>query len=977
MSGPGGPTDRLAGLAATRRETEVLAAVGRRLTNREIAEQLCISVRTVESHIAALRMKLGVTARADLRRACLELSSGAATDLPRGLSALTSRGVFVGRRRELDSLHAAWDAAVGGERRTVVVTGEEGVGKSRLVAEFAVAAAGATVRLGRCEEELGLPFQPFAEALAVDLGSGADDGRAGLDAAALSRLIPALAERGDSADPAPRVPEAAELGQLFDAVARYLAGRARRAPTLVVLEDLHWASPATIALTRHVIRSIDNVPLLIVATCRQPDPDVGSSAAALVADLRRDPTVEHLALDQLSLTDVAAMLGQSGRQNLAQAIHRRSGGSAYFVTELVRSLDETQQLDPADRLDTVPDGVRQTVRRRVARLPVRTQTILELAAIAGPRPTLQLLSDVTENPVEKILADLEPAETASIVRAVADEPGAVEFVHNITRDAIVAGLPSAAVVPMHRRVAAALLLRHRDGDRRSTAELARHLFAAAPLGDRQRAIRYLRSAAELCVAALAFDEAAAHYERAISVLAMDVESEPALECDVRAARGAAPYRAGDPRYRDEFLAAADVAVRLDDPARVTDVLLARTPSGFTSNWGTPDTRVAGLVDWAIERLDEHDLARRGELMALKAIELTVTERSGLSRSLSGEAVRLARRSENPAALARVRQRHYWATFDPDDVGSRLACTTELVGLGERLDDLELSAYARIIRFDSLVESGDLREAERDLGQAGLLVGELRQPYLAWIVTSKRTGLMLLGGQLDDGDRLAGAALELCPPQFRAGPSFIHAAQRCWLRIEQGRADDAIEALRPLVERFPTGAVRGWLANAYCAAGRLDDAALELDRVAPNGLDGLDRTVIWRSALHALANVAVTLCDTNRAERLYRLLRPSAGRMDWFGGASYGPSDLVLGRLAALLGATEQADAHLIAAEALCRRIHAPVHLAHAVLASAQLGYRPQLTGQLAGEALTIAHTLGLPPVERASEDVLAGLPSGG
>ena len=246
------------------------------------------------------------------------VGEGAAPPLPAVFAGERERSPFVGRERERDVLLAAVDAARGGERRVVLVAGEPGIGKTRLVAEVArrAHAGGATILAGRCHEEPPGPFAPFVEALRP-LG-------------------------GLHAEPAAD-PGAARL-RLFEAAAATLAAAAAHRPVVLVLEDLHWADRPTLLLLAHLASASDPAALLIAGTYRQTDLGRRHPLAAMLADLRRDRRVERLALGGLDAGAatrlVGSWVGADAAPDLAARVQAETEGNPFFIEEVLRDLVE-------------------------------------------------------------------------------------------------------------------------------------------------------------------------------------------------------------------------------------------------------------------------------------------------------------------------------------------------------------------------------------------------------------------------------------------------------------------------------------------------------------------------------------------------------------------------------------------------------------------------------------------------------------
>ncbi len=259
------------------------------------------------------------------------------------LPALLSQAgrIFVGRDDELDRLRRLWKETVAGDRRVALLAGEPGIGKTRLAIEMAVAAqeAGGVVLAGRCDEDLGVPYQPFVEALRHYITHAADR-RLGRHAGELARLVPELPKIvGGLPEPLRSDPET-ERYRLFDALAAWLADVSAEAPVLLVLDDLHWAAKPTLLLLRHVLRWADPIRLLVVVTYRDSDIGRGHPMSDFLADLRREAGVERLAVSGLDTPAVAAFiesaaghrLDSDDERELPRVVWRETEGNPFFVS---------------------------------------------------------------------------------------------------------------------------------------------------------------------------------------------------------------------------------------------------------------------------------------------------------------------------------------------------------------------------------------------------------------------------------------------------------------------------------------------------------------------------------------------------------------------------------------------------------------------------------------------------------------------
>ena len=394
------------------------------------------------------------------------------TPLPSALLSETGSEPFVGRAHFRERIAEHRTAATeAGERRFVLIEGEPGIGKTRLATEAArdAHAAGATVLYGRSDPESLIPFQPFAMAL------------------------PSVNEQ--------------ERFAFFDAVTRKLAER----PTLLILDDLHWADAATTHLLQHVLEDPGPVKLLVLATTREPD-------------LRVPRPTEHLTLaglERLELSAFVAALGEPKPSSEGlKALHERTGGNPFFVRETLR--------DPG-----LPDSVRDVITRRLAQFAESTRQALAIAAVIGRDFRLDVLETLADDALEAV----EEAEAAGLVKpgGTADQ---FRFAHALVRETLAEQMSNARRIRLHRSIGEALE-RHPSA---TSAELARHFYEARHL-DPDRAFTYALKAAR-----------EADHEVAVTYYRHALELRPRL--DLELALGEAELRSGDPAFRATFQRAA-------------------------------------------------------------------------------------------------------------------------------------------------------------------------------------------------------------------------------------------------------------------------------------------------------------------------------------------------------------------------------------------------------------------------------------
>ncbi|EFG77816.1 adenylate/guanylate cyclase catalytic domain protein [Mycobacterium parascrofulaceum ATCC BAA-614] len=504
---------------------------------------------------------------------------------------LAGRGPFVGREDELERLAAAWRAAVAGGTNAVLIAGEPGVGKTRLAGEWCRHAYddGALVIYGRCDEDLGAPYQPFAEALRAlvpCLGAGGLGGLRGVEA--LLTLVPGLADVvPDLAAPTRADPDT-ERYALFDAVVALLAMASASAPVVLVLDDLHWAAKPTLLLLRHLLRFGEHARMQIIGTYRSTDLDRSHPLAAMLADLHRDGTANRLGLSGLDEDDVTAYVAEAGYndEELARALASVTGGNPFFLIEALRHVDES-----GGRWDqsTLPQGVREAVSRRLSRLPAEANRALAAAAVVGSRFALEL--------VERVVGDdlVDAFDEACRAGIVIEEPGGrYRFNHAIVRQSLLAELPSVRRMRLHQRIATTLE-GEPGAEEELLAELAYHYFECAWAGNAAKAVEYCRRAADQAMTRLAYEGAADLYDRALHALE-EIDEELPDRDDQTAELLVARCEA--------LLAAGDVTSAADAVSQLQSVPI---DSARIAAWATCfDGQLSMLIH--PERLDEVETA---------------------------------------------------------------------------------------------------------------------------------------------------------------------------------------------------------------------------------------------------------------------------------------------------------------------------------------------------------------------------------
>jgi class 3 adenylate cyclase/pimeloyl-ACP methyl ester carboxylesterase len=393
------------------------------------------------------------------------------------LLASSERTTFVGRERELERLRRHWERVRAGQRQLVLLTGEPGIGKTRLAAEFALAAhaEGATVLFGRSDEAAALPYQPFVEALCHYVAAcPLNELRAGLGAtgAELTRLVPELAERlPDLPVPPPMAPER-ERYRLYDALAALLARASQAIPIVLVLDDLHWADNPTLLLLKYIVRSPEQSPLLVLGAYREMELARTHPLSETLADLRRDRAFQRVSLKGLDEGDVGALIsawgGQETPRAFIHAVHELTEGNPFFIEEVLRHLAETGIIYQRDGRWTtdmtveqmgIPEGVKEVIGRRLSRLSHECNSILTIASVIGREFGLDALERASDLSSDRLLELLEEAVAARVVAEVPHMVGRYSFSHALIYETLYDELTTTRRVRLHGQT-----LRYADSD---------------------------------------------------------------------------------------------------------------------------------------------------------------------------------------------------------------------------------------------------------------------------------------------------------------------------------------------------------------------------------------------------------------------------------------------------------------------------------------------------------------------------------
>lgn len=897
---------------------------------------------------------------------------------------------FVGRRGELQLLHDALGGALAGRGRVVMLSGEAGIGKTRLAQEAATLAVrrGMLTLWGRCLEEPGAPpFLPWTRAMQACLRACRDErlpALLGRDAAAAAEIAPELAERLPPGTAVPAIGEGDQARfRLFAAVAHFWRQVATVRPLLLILDNLHWADASSLRLLAFIAQELAESRIVLLGSCREMDVSRQHPLAATLAELLNTRQFSRLPLQGLSLEEAERMVAAASAVTPPPAViatmHRRTEGNPLYLVETLRFLQGSCGTDPhaaAAQVETVPGGIRAVIGRRLNQLSAPCCDLLSIAACIGRDFDLPLLADLAGSGGEaELLGRLDEALAHRIVE-VSPSGAQYQFSHVLIREVLYDELPATRRVALHGRIAESLQARDAGDPDAALAPLAYHAAAALPVGSPARALDIAQRAAAQAVAVMAYEEALRCYRLALQLQERWLPAERARHGALLLALGAVQMHAGEnDAGAATFMEAATLARTLCDAE-----MFARAALGFENNgWriSRPGEEAAALLDEALAAADRFDAALRVDLLAALCRACIFCGRQEQANAAQRSSVALARELAMPQPLFKALAAILPARGYPEQLDERLRCACEAFDVAERAGHLEWVDALTGWYFGDLVEKGSL-DAARSLAQVHARVADaIRQPFMQAMGLASLTLLAAYEGRFADSERLAGETFTLGQRFLAGNAQGAYSLQIFVLRRQQGRLGEVLPVLRGLVGSVPRSSLWQPGLALICTELDLHEPAREAyETLAGDGFASIARDGMWLTNIVFAAEVCARLGDLPRAATLYRLLAPYAGRNVVTGTniACFGAVDRYRGMLAALMGDDPNAAAHFAAAAALDEQGGSRPWLAHSRFEWARwLGRRSGNGGDMAAAtsqldaALATARELGMAGLARRCE----------
>ncbi|MEY2470044.1 MAG: hypothetical protein QOF21_2742 [Actinomycetota bacterium] len=836
--------------------------------------------------------------------------------------------LFVGRTDQLELLNYAWKDSTDDQRRTVLVTGEPGVGKTRLVAAQArkIDEADGLVLFARCAEDLAVPYQPFADALRVSVENAPRELLAAHYAehgGELRRLFPKL----NAPEPIEASPEVERL-RLFGAVSDFLMRLTTELPVTLVFDDIHWAAPATLQLLKHLITDTEPAQLFILATYRDTEVDRRHPLGALLGDVSDVEGVVRVTLGGLNPDEMEWLIEAASGDDLddagislARALHERTSGNPFFASQVLRHMAEAgalvHGLDGWEQrtagLD-LPEGVLDVVGRRLSRLGETTTDVLSLGAVAGLSFTRAVLARAAG------IDDVDgPLEDAVRARLLTDNgQGGYTFAHAIVRDALLRELSTMARARRHHSIAMAMLDVHGDTDLNHVHDLAYHFTEAALVGDTKNLARFSVAAAEECIRRSDADAAIEVLQRAWKAIETHEPVDHEARFDVCARLNRIHYGHID-GVVDALEAAGESARALHSPERLIDLSF----SSFRWDTGIDDPYALALVDDALNWLDPAPSVRRACALASRAY-LSNVHSHGDPKPWFDAALTMLDELGRPNSLdGRIAMQHIVMGMIGQPGAARIL---EIVESFDDSRDASSSGSNRAIYLSGkacmYAGIGDRETCDEIVALLRDEADETHDPSL--VVYSRGWDVMraFRDGDFANVQQYINVAFSDVGIHV-ANLATLMAAWQMWLAYEEGRSAEIIGALRMVAASTPgVHGMNAAVATHLAEAGLLEEAREMVD-VIVDALPSMGRNATYGTTLALTAHAAAHVGDRLQASALLEELDPFSGEIIFLSSVvGQGAADRYRGALLSILDRHDEAIRALETAIALERRLGA-------------------------------------------------------
>ena len=831
---------------------------------------------------------------------------------------VSNRSPLVGRDRELEALVSAWRDAASGGATTAVITGEPGIGKTRLTQELAaiVEGDGGVVLRGRTSRDSVISYEPIVEALnehvrSIDVEAAREV--AGGVVGDLGRIVPLLRDGGDT----PSGDREADREALFDAVATFISNVAKTAPVLLIADDVQWAEVGTRRLITYLVeRGLSCV--MLVLTHRSGDVIEKNAVGALMAELTQaggaPRRVDLAGLDDNSVEELADGLLDRWRAQLSLGnLVARTGGNPFFVEELLSRAG-------AAGGTPLPEGIAALLQNNLSRVSTDGLRAAQCLAVRDRNDVpLALLAAALGWSHEQTGDAVDDAVAVGVLRRGATT---ADFSHALYRETVAGDLSATRRARLER--AWAIALQADEGV--EPGDVARHLMAAGALASVADVVTWAQRAAAVALERVDYAEAAALNERAYDNVTARGGVDDSVEMDLltEAASAARADEQNDTAAKLAELAVARAAAS-GDPVLIGRAALVLADALVI--WGSPNDRVLEVVDDALAFGESLPPPTRSQLLAIAGIQRAYNG-DRAAGPLIDAGIALCRDNGQLFLVGGAVLARHFASPGPLEAKDlpALAEAVEFVssdiavGSGVRMRGGGTWSYG--VLLDAYLILGEVERYEATLEQLRMVVAERPTPYREWVVANLDAARARRARPLAEAAPMSMHALTVGSRNAQGGAMINFSVRMLITRVEQDRAAE----IEPLLASTLTSSeyaafvpVHAWVL-ALCNRPEEGRAALA-SALADNGAR-VRRDSFFAAGLAAAAEAAIALDDTRIAHTVYDLLRPYGGQSVVIPGVSLvvGAADRYLGALAAHLGDDAEAARRFEAALAVNDRV---------------------------------------------------------
>jgi len=454
------------------------------------------------------------------------------------------RGRLVGRRHELENARSLWSRVLSYQGQMIFISGEPGIGKTRLVREFTtqVQISGGTVLTGACYAEGGVPYTPFAQILrrAIEIWQDEVPGLPDFVQADLFSLLPDLQTRFPDLKPELKFDDPkAEQHRLFENLTLFFTTLSERKSLLLVIEDIHWADSGTLHLLRHLARNTRRARIMLASTFRDVIPVEAEVFQEMLLDLRKEGLADHLRLPRLDREQSEEMLGNLFAEEITpeflDGMYDETEGNPFYIEEVCKALVDSGTLyyqdgrwhRPSVEQLGIPQNVRVAIQSRIRVLPTNTQETLRLSAVLGREFDIETLTYASDLDKDTIIEALELAERAQLIEYKREDGSkSYTFAHALIPTTLVEGTRASKRRKLHLRAATAMETYHPE----DFEALANHYHLAEKI---EKAADYYLKAGDRARGLYAHQEAIRSYKQALKILEKTGDLERAARTQMK------------------------------------------------------------------------------------------------------------------------------------------------------------------------------------------------------------------------------------------------------------------------------------------------------------------------------------------------------------------------------------------------------------------------------------------------------------